>query len=440
MSKLWVFLALLAAPLAAQQYPIVELHANGSELFDEAEITAYAGLKVDKQTPVAVTAVRDAAQRLVQSGAFKTVAFVHSAVAGGMKVEFQVTDKADDQFLKADFSNLVWFTPAEVEEGVKARVPLYNGYIPLDGALQDEVRDALTAMLADEDVHGHVGSSLLFPLNEGPAEAMMFTVEDVRIVLARVEVPGASEAFLRPMETALQKMIGQPYFADRMRNFTAQVLLPIYRAKGYLKATFAPPVATILTNEPGITRVAVALTVKEGRAYTLSGVRWAGNKAISETELGRLVHVFPGLPMNAELFERELDKVRFDYATLGYLQMKLEAQPVFDDAAGEVRYELLVREGPLFRMGKLEFEGLTDAQAESLRQQFKLREGEPFDLTYVRNFFSRLPVQGGSHYRVEQSEGETPHTVDLTFVICRAGEPCQPTKSTLYTPSKKEDE
>ncbi|MBI2683331.1 MAG: hypothetical protein HYX26_08995 [Acidobacteriales bacterium] len=438
MKKLFLSLLLFASPLLAQEYPIVELHAAGSELFDEQEITAYAGLKVDRRTPVPVTAVRDAAQKLVRSGVFKTVAYTHTAAPGGMKVEFKVTDKKDDQFLKADFANLVWFTPEEIQAGLKKRIPLFNGYVPIGGGLQDEISAALAAMLETKGVKGHVGNTFLMPDHEGPPESMMFALDDVSILIARIETPGASADFAKPLSEALRKMVQQPYFVARMRNFARNILVPFYRKKGFLKAKFGEPVPGILSNDAGVTRVAVTLPVEEGRAYNFMGARWAGNKALSETDIGRLVHFFPGLPMNAELLQSELEKVRLDYATLGYMKMTLEAGPVFDDEKGEVRYEFLVREGPLFRMGKLDFEGFTEAAAEKVRQQFKLREGEPFDFTYVRDFFSHMPTQTATRFLLEESEGDQPNTVDLTVVLCPTGSACKPTQSTLYSPSEKE--
>jgi outer membrane protein assembly factor BamA len=61
-------------------------------------------------------------------------------------------------------------------------------------------------------------------------------------------------------------------------------------------------------------------------------------------------------------------------------------QPEFDDKASQVTFKIAVKEGPQYRMGKLNIKGLTDADAKSLQERWKLKSGDVFDGAYFERF------------------------------------------------------
>src|SRR5271163_2087458 len=109
---LFAYLLCSAVIASAQEYKILEMNAVGSQRYKTADILRVAGLELNKVTPL--SDVRNAAQKLVSTGVFLEVRYSHTADLDGMKVEFQLKDKPADQYLKCDFSNLVWFTASEL--------------------------------------------------------------------------------------------------------------------------------------------------------------------------------------------------------------------------------------------------------------------------------------------------------------------------------------
>ncbi|HZD07855.1 MAG TPA: hypothetical protein VE176_06375, partial [Candidatus Limnocylindrales bacterium] len=53
--------------------------------------------------------------------------------------------------------------------------------------------------------------------------------------------------------------------------------------------------------------------------------------------------------------------------------------------------------GDLYRMGKLEIEGVEPEQAHKLEQIWKLAEGQPYDATYVHRFIADTVVKVPGH-------------------------------------------
>src|SRR5262249_17850382 len=143
-------------------------------------IVAASNLKADIGKPVALSAVRDGAQRLVDSGVFSDVSYRHAAAAGGMNVQFIVKDKPADQFLPAVFENIVWLSDAELREQIHERLPLFRGDIPLDGRMGDEVADVIGEILKQRNVDGHVTSAQRCVAGEKNC-TRNFTIDNIQI-------------------------------------------------------------------------------------------------------------------------------------------------------------------------------------------------------------------------------------------------------------------
>jgi hypothetical protein len=58
----------------------------------------------------------------------------------------------------------------------------------------------------------------------------------------------------------------------------------------------------------------------------------------------------------------------------------------FDDPAGSVIFHLVVDEGSLFHMGELEFRGIDNTLTARLREAWKMRPGDVYDATYLKEF------------------------------------------------------
>jgi outer membrane protein insertion porin family len=419
----------LALPLVAQQYPIVSLRTTGSERYESKQIVAATNLKEDITTPIPLTQVRDAAQRLAASGVFKEVNYRHTTMAGGMRVEFIVKDNDEEQFVPAAFENFVWFAPDELEAELRKRLALYNGDVSLSGNQRDEIAGTLKEMLATKGVDGHVSSEPRMHLASGEPDAVLFKVDNITVTIARVDFPGASTEILKLLESPKQKLIGAPYQRSFVKQYADSSLRRVYLLKGYLKAAFAEPKPDVLSNEPGATKVTVVLPVTEGRQYTFAGVSWNSTGAMTEKDLTQFLHLYPNLVVNGAILEDDVFRIRQELQTRGFMHAKVAAAPVFNDETGQVSYTVNVAEGPLFRMGEFDVAGLGKTEMERIQQAWKMREGEPFNRRYLLAFTQVLTEQEllpeGRKMRLEQSEGEQPNVVDVTLVVCPAGDPCQ---------------
>jgi outer membrane protein assembly factor BamA len=93
-----------------------------------------------------------------------------------------------------------------------------------------------------------------------------------------------------------------------------------------------------------------------------------------------------GQPANTVQLEDDLRAIKELYGSHGYVTATIKANAEFDDVAGTVAYHLVVTEGYVYHMGELEFRGIDNNLTARLRAAWKLRPGDVYDATYLKQF------------------------------------------------------
>ncbi len=378
---------------------LIAVKVTGTKRYTQNDVVAASGLRMG--TTVGEDDFKRAARRLGDTGVFSDIAFSYSYSSAGTRLELQVTDA--DKFLPARFEDFVWFTDGELRQKLKEHIPLFNGDLPVAGRLPDEVSDVLQALLVEKGVPGHV-NYLRYAREGGPIEAINYSVSDVLIRVRKVEFTGASTNELSLLEAAAQRLADREYSRSRISEFIEHQLLPIYHARGYLKASFGPPQPHVVESSTADTTgearnqtfVDVALAVDSGQQYTLSRLDWSGNREIPTETLQSLISAKPGQPMNLVRLADGLQEVKTLYGARGYINCSIKIDPQFDDAARVVAIRLEVNEDNVYRMGELDFRGLDNSLTAKLRSAWKLRQGDVYDATYLKHYLPEanrlLPV------------------------------------------------
>ncbi len=381
-----------ARPMPPSAYKLIEVKVTGSQRFTSEEVATASGLPVG--TIAHEEDFKKAARQLGESGAFGSIAFTFSYSSAGTKLEFQVTDA--DKFVPARFTDFVWFTDQDLLQKIHERIPLFKGELPTSGRLPDQVSDVLQALLVENGVPGHVEYLRTTGKND-QTESIDYNVAGVSIRIHNAEFPGAGASELPLLRAAAERLYNREYSRDYMANFIAHSLLPIYHERGYLKAACAPAqpkVVTAATSDDNGTGqkptfVTVTFPLTPGLQYKLTGWKWSGNKAFPSETLDPYIHAKAGQTANTIQLDNDLHAVQELYGSRGYILAIIKANAEFDDAAQTVSYHLVIDEGAVFHMGELEFRGIDNNLTARLRAAWKIRPGEVYDATYLKEF---LPV------------------------------------------------
>jgi outer membrane protein assembly factor BamA len=377
------------AQMPASARHLIAIKVTGSNRFPEEAIAAATGLQMG--AAVDDDEFKKAARRLGDTGVFTDVGYSYSYSSAGTKLELHVADAG--KFVPAHFEDFVWFSDSELQRRIKEHSPLFDGELPVFGRMADEVSDVLQAMLVENSIPGHVEYRRMGK-EDGPVESINYRVSDVLIEVRRIEFTGANQADVPALEAAAEKMGDREYSRSRLDQLVQHQLLPVYYARGYLKAKFGAPQPKVVKqpaadNEDGPrnqTVVDVTFSVAPGNQYMLKGLDWSGNREFSTETLQKMVRAETGQPANTVRIGDNLKDIQKLYGSRGYVTASIKPDADFDDAAGTVVLHMDVKEGFVYHMGELEFRGLDNSLTAKLRAAWKIRPGEVYDATYLSEY------------------------------------------------------
>jgi outer membrane protein assembly factor BamA len=403
-----VFVIIIAFAVALAQQPsrkITKIEIEGLARLSAEEVVATSGLKTG--APFSVADLDAAGQKLVDSGLFAKVGYRTNTKGNLVTIVFQVEEAKSGQSAVV-FDNFVWFTNDELVAAIKREVPSFNGLAPDSGKMTDAVSHALQTLLKEHQIEGTVEYAPWQRLSSGAKQEHLFSVTGVQIPICKLHFPGATNVSEEKLVKSSRQLTDADYSLKSTIAFVNIILFPIYREVGQLRANFAEPISKFEGAANCKGGVDLSVPVEEGPIYLWDKAEWSGNEALSGTELDAALGMKQGELANGIKFDKGLVEVDKRYGRTGHLDVRLGAQPEFDDTASRVTYKIVVKEGPQYRMGKLTIKGLSEADSKSLEQSWKLKSGEVFDSSYFERFLktdAREEMQRTMRARQAQGKG-----------------------------------
>jgi outer membrane protein insertion porin family len=409
----------LAVPISAQRLLPRSIQFKGDPEYTDQELLAAAGLK--RGQTLAAADMNGYAQKLAASGVFDSVGYKFD----GQDLIYTLT--GDPALLPLRLGNLPFTPGPELDAQLHKRLPLYHGKVPTDGQLLDNLRQAFEAMLAAEGVKATVVAvPYTGPNDRGKVTAMSFTISAPAIRLGAVRVEGASMA-LQPRLRELVDVIANPLFdaettpASLQKRFT-----DFYLNQGFaaVKVQAVRSGAVVIT--PGAILVPFKVSVQEGHLYRIASIHLPPGALVTQAEADKIVAAPDKLTMG-EALPDVLTLICRRYQAKGYLDLVVNPQPSFDNAAGTVDYTIDVVSGPIYHVAYVKFDGAGDELRSHLMRQWQLMPGDPFDQTYLDTFLTRAESQdpwlrrslAGALSTTETSADPVTHDVDITFRLAK---------------------
>ena len=366
----------------AGSYQLAAVQVPGAKRYTPSDVVRLSGLKIGQSITVAELA--PAAERLAASGLFKSLKYKYISAARRMTVTFEIEEA--DWTVPVTFDNFVWFTDEQVTGAVAQDVPTFDGTAPPAEGVPDLVVHSLQKLLDAHNIRGRASFAPKTELATGKLE-YVFSVEDAPLTLCAIAFKGVSAAPERELLDATRSAIGTAYSRAYWMEMSKGTLLDVLHRRGYWRASFPPP--TVSVDPPGCTGVGIALPVNEGASYTFDKAEWNGNAVLKSAELDALLRMKPGEVADSSRVDAGLVRVRQAYGRNGYLQESAVSAPRLDDEAKRAVFEVKIQEGPQFHMGALQFDGLSEADANRLRKTWTLQPGSVYDDSYPQTYLRK---------------------------------------------------
>jgi outer membrane protein insertion porin family len=377
-------LLLPALPAAAQQtFTIEKIEIEGLQRLSLEETIATTGLKIGDSFSLA--SLDAAAQRLIDSGLFKNVAYKTRPNKNQITITFQVEEAAVASS-RVIFDNFIWFTDTELIGAVQRELPSFSGTAPDNGDTVQRIIKALQRFLHEQKIEATVTHMVSQDTPGSPIQEHIFTVNGIPMPICSLHFPGAQNVDEAKLVEKAMDLKGNDYSSKFVSLFAVNNLLPLYRELGQLKAAFAPPLAKPETTATCKSGVDLTIPVDEGYIYKWSGAQWSGNKALTAAELDALLGMEAGKPANGVKLDQVARELRKAYGRKGFLLVKVKSAPEFDEQAQTVVYRMDVIEGPQFRMGRVITRGFSETETKQVNARWELKPGDIFDEGYLTEF------------------------------------------------------
>jgi outer membrane protein insertion porin family len=358
-----------------------------------------------------------AANKLLGSGLFTKLSYRYRTSNGQAVVTFTV-EESKGVNIPVVFDNFVWFSDEELSNAVRREMPTFNGTAPELGAPIDTITNALERLLRERKIPGQVEYTPGVDVS-GTHPEHIFSVKGLSIPVCTLHFPGAADVQESELIKTSQPLIDNAYSRKFVEEFATANLIPIYRHRGHLRASFQTPVSRLEAGANGNCKdgVAVTVPVEEGLAYNWEKALWDGNQALTAEVLTTSLGMKSGELADGLKIDSGLNTVRGAYGKQGYIIARLKPELTFDDPGRRVTYLIKVNEGPQFHMGNLSITGLNEGDTKRLQEQWKMKPGDVYDDSYLRDFVKKVVIEGRMDGGKKISFGDKPNRQNLTVDV-----------------------
>ena len=207
------------------------------------------------------------------------------------------------------------------------------------------------------------------------------------------------------------------YDPDRMA-FDRERLTRFYQSEGYVDFRVASAVAELTRDRDGFL---LTFTLEEGRRYRFGRIRLDNRlKDVPDDALTSLMETESGEWYDSELVEKTVDAMSEEVGKAGFAFVDVRPAIERNPDEGTVDVVFRVDTGPRVYVERIEIEGNVRTLDRVLRREFRLVEGDAFDVSKLRQTDRRLRNLGFfENVEISNEEGGRP---DRTKVVVKVSE------------------
>lgn len=205
-------------------------------------------------------------------------------------------------------------------------------------------------------------------------------------------------------------------YARAKLNADLETLRAYYLNRGYLEFDI---VSTQVAISPDKQNISIAIQVKEGQRYVVTGVKLSGDYLGRDDEFSNLVEIQPGEAYRADAITDTQRAFTERFGLFGYAFARVEALPQIDRATGRVQVVLNADPGRRAYVRRINISGNSRTRDEVVRRELRQFESAWYDGQRIRLSRDRVDRLGYfSAVDIDTSEvAGTPDQVDLTLTV-----------------------
>lgn len=366
----------------AQQFIPKSIQFRGDPEYSYEELMAASGLK--QGTVLNYAQMNAVSKVLMDTGMFASLSFKFD----GQDLIFQLTPA--DQFLSIHFDNLPLNPGPDLDAKLHQQLPLYRGKIPSEGETQEHVRAALEKMLVDQGLKVTVIATSGADPKTHHVDSIHFSIASPPVLVDIKQIEGASPDFLEKLNAIAKQAAKNPYDTDNSAAGIERVFTVFYQDRGYAAVKVEAMRAGDIASNPTSITVPFAVKITEGRVYKLGAVHLPEGAPVSQAEIAKILAPTANGPVDGVKVRSLWALIVSHYHAKGHLDCKLIPTPQFDESTTTVSYDVAIDPGPVYHLGFVKFDNVSDELRTFLIRNWQMLPGDPFNEGYVANFIATV--------------------------------------------------
>jgi outer membrane protein insertion porin family len=179
-------------------------------------------------------------------------------------------------------------------------------------------------------------------------------------------------------------MVQRGWYVEKDVQHGAELLIEWMKSKGYLGAklvtinkSFVPRAREDERN----TRVRLVIYLYESEQTTIQSIQITGASVFSPADIGKMLGIEEGAPLNVFAFSEGLEKLKVAYRAKGYLSIGIDNEGTdklirYSDENRVANVHLDLHEGDQFKVSKILIEGRKNTQEKVIDRELTLHEGD----------------------------------------------------------------
>jgi len=388
-------------------FPLEALRVEGNQKLTVEKILAVAALKIGE--PVIRTDFDQARKRLMETGAFQSVAYEFRPSADAKGVDGLLRVIEVDAWFTYRFEDLP-ATDEALRAMLRKQEPILDDRIPATKEVIARYTSAIEEFLGGKV---QVTGKVIADVPDQPA--IVFRPPGARLNIAEVHFIGNEVLPTTTLVSTLaQVAVGVPYSDATMHQLLDASTRAQYEERGRVGVTFPKIVVEKAAKVDG---VSVTITVKEGDSYNLGAVKVTGVPADEAEGIKYIGKWRSGDIANLEEVRTGAIKIADRLRSDGYLKVTQKTEHTVHENNHTVDAAIVVTPGPQYHMGKLTIDGLDLLTEPQIRKVWVMNTGAPFRPSYPDQFLKDLREQGVfenlGETRAEKTVNEKTHIVDV---------------------------
>ena len=388
---------------------------------------------------------------LWNTGYFEDIRFSREETPKGWRLIIQVKEKPTIR--EINYVGLSSVSTSDVLDRFKEAKVGLSVESQYDPTKLKKAEVAIKGLLAE---HGRQFSTIRTEIRQIPPAAVGITFvikEGPKVKVGKIKFEGNKNVKTRilrysmknlrpigiPHSIFLENIFARTYDATKLDEDTERVRNE-YQNRGYFKVIVDQPKTQIhdtghkgthiplLQSGPG-KAVDITMPIEEGDRYTLGGITFKNNKAVSNVKaLRNLFPIKDGDIFSKDKIGKGLENLRKAYGEQGYINFTSVPETRFDDDKKQIFLDVDVDEGKQFYVRRIEFQGNTTTRDKVIRREIALEEGNIYnsrlwELSLLRlnqlGYFDQLKPEDPNitDRKLDEKDG----LVDLTLKVHEKG-------------------